>query len=181
MVNDDEPEYADHFNDTYFGGRDMYSKLKEPEELDRPTTMMTLLPLVGGVLGIIVLSLAFLKGFAWVANDIYLPLSSVAGPLVVILAIVGLILIAWKRNGTALVLASYVWLFPFWVWCLLAVYATLGMIGVGVGVIFVGVGVLPIAFVGMLISGWWSLLLVFAGNLIGIFALWFIGNYFNGK
>ena len=138
-------------------------------------------PFIGGILGFIVLSFSILKGFAWTANNIYPPLSSIAGVAAIVLVIAGFVFLVWKRNGIILLLGAYVWIFTFWVWCLLAVFATLGMVGVGVGIILLGIGVIPLAGIGMLISGWWALLLMFLVNLIGSFGLWFLGNHYDGK
>lgn len=94
-------------------------------------------------------------------------------------------LLIFKRTRTVsasgLIIASYVFGFYCWLYGLIITFMTLGVFWMVVGLFFAGFGVVPLAFIGSMIRGEWTVLGMLAINVLFFFVPRFVGAYFIGK
>ena len=76
-----------------------------------------------------------------------------------------------KFAGSGMMIASYVFGAPLWVWSLLLTYALWGGLGLFIGLFMAGVGVVPLAMLATLINAMWSELGQLASLLILAFGV----------
>ena len=122
------------------------------------------------------ISAAFLSGTIWATGKIF-PYVSALNGLVLVFTIFVLLPNAFFSStprfaGGGLMIASAVFAFTTWLWCMLLAWSTLVLGGMILGLIFAGVGVVPLAILGTLINGAWGTL----GEL-ALWALLSIGSW----
>ncbi|MCP4177206.1 MAG: hypothetical protein GY756_05510 [bacterium] len=99
----------------------------------------------------------FVKGGVWFADTLF-PLFIYASIVLLILDIVLFLPLSLFKNtklvaGKWIFFSSYLFGVTLWIWCLILTYKAFGWIGILIGVILLGIGIVPVGFVGALLTG----------------------------
>ncbi len=132
-------------------------------------------------LGIIFLTIFFIKGGVWLGAKVLPWLSIVMWFVFALDILIILPLGIFKKTKGAsaigLVVSSYIYGLTLWFWALLLTYIIWGAVAVFSGLFIAGVGVVPIAMLATAINGEWAitgqivllLVLTFGSRMLGFY------------
>ncbi len=132
-------------------------------------------------LGIIFLTIFFIKGGVWLGAKVLPWLSIVMWFVFALDILIILPLGIFKKTKGAsaigLVVSSYIYGLTLWFWALLLTYIIWGAVAVFIGLFIAGVGVVPIAMLATAINGEWAitgqivllLVLTFGSRMLGFY------------
>jgi hypothetical protein len=140
---------------------------------------------IGIFIGIILLSLIFLKGGLWLSLILY-PIISFISVIVFAICIIILLPLGIFRktrtiSGIGLLISSYIFGATTWIWSFLLAYILWGFVGLFVGLFMGGIGVVPIAILATIFSGEWVILGQLLLSIIFVFGFRFLAIYISSK